>query len=212
MRTQIGFCVSALVLAAVGAVLFVTASRPGDAEPSVNRSEKETGLAEATSASIKLRLGEIGAPESIREDKLIRSTQEPFPVAPKVAAACASPFSQSLPDPHEGKSIHVFVTSNGCDTMKSGRGVYPRGTVILKEKFADSAGKTPVLFTGMLKREKGFDKKSGDWQFFALNSDATRVTTDKTGSCIDCHAPYRATDFVSRSYLVEKIAANRPGP
>jgi hypothetical protein len=121
---------------------------------------------------------------------------------------CAPPPSHVPPDPHEGKSIHVYVASRGYDTMKTGKGLYPRGTVILKEKFADAAGTKPVLFTGMLKHEKGYCAASGDWQFFVLNADATSITTGDTRSCVGCHAPFRDTDFVSRSYLTAKVVTH----
>jgi hypothetical protein len=94
--------------------------------------------------------------------------------------------------------------------MMSGKGTYPTGTIILKEKFQDAAGTQTDLFTGMLKREKGYAPKTGDWEFFALNSDATAVTSaGNVQSCINCHAPLRDTDFVSRRYLTAKVAARR---
>jgi hypothetical protein len=209
MRTRFGLCAIALVFAAAASLLLLDLSPDGDAGQSLKRSE-ETGLTESTLASIKHRLEEIGARESSRDDKLVRVTEQPFPVTSRFAAMCA-PRPQQVPqDPHEGKSIHVFVTSGGYDTMKTGKGVYPRGTLILKEKFADAAGTKPVLFTGMLKRKKGYNAESGDWQFFVLNADATNVTTDNTRSCISCHVPFRETDYVSRAYLKGTDVARSP--
>jgi hypothetical protein len=167
----------------------------------------EIGLPESVLASIRHRLREIAAKESAREDKLVRVTREPFPSAPQIMAYCVSTIqSQS---PHDGHWIHVFVTSRGYDTMKTGKGTYPRGTLILKEKFADAEGQNPVLFTGMLKREKGYAPDVGDWQFFVLNADATFADTSDMRSCIKCHAPLRSTDFVSRRYLTAKVAAGK---
>jgi hypothetical protein len=185
---------------ALAATLFLALS----ARPS--RSEEPSGLNESTLTSIK-RLREIDAPESTRSDKLVRVTREPFPLAPQLQWGCA-PARRALDewrDPHEGKSIHVFVTSRGYDTMKSGKGLYPEGTVILKEKFADAAGTKPVLFTGMLKRKKGYNPQAGDWQFFVLNSNATKFETRGMRSCANCHEPFHDTDFVSRNYLTAKV-------
>jgi hypothetical protein len=207
MRTQVGLCAIALV--GVGAVFsLVLAFSPGaPARAPLKRSAEETGLSESVLASIQHRLREIGVGESAREDRLVRVTSEPFPIDPRIATMCAQQASN--PSPHQGRWIHVFVTSRGSDAMKTGKGLYPLGTVILKEKFADAAGTKPVLFTGMLKREKGYNTKAGDWQFFVLNTDATTVTTDHTQSCINCHAPLRATDFVSRRYLTDQVAAHK---
>jgi Cytochrome P460 len=206
MRTRFGLCALALVIAAGAWLLFLDLSPNGDAGQSLKRSGA-TGLTESTLASIKLRLEEIGAPQSTRDDKLVRVTREPFAIPVRAARLCAS-IGQS-PDPHEGKSIHVLVTSGGCDTMKTGKGVYPRGTVILKEKFADADGTKPVLFTGMLKRGEGYNAASGDWQYFVLDSDATSVTTGSMHSCIHCHVSFRGTDFVSRRYLTKDVVKGR---
>jgi hypothetical protein len=54
----------------------------------------------------------------------------------------------------------------------------------------------------MLKREKGYHPEVGDWEFFVLNSNRTRVTElGRIESCIDCHTGYKNRDFVSRDYL-----------
>jgi hypothetical protein len=214
MRTR--FCAIVLVLVAAVSSLVLAFSSGIYGWQSLNRSDEETGLPEAVLTSIKHRLREIGARESAWEDRLVRVTREPFPVARRIAAACA-PATQALwdpqnphNDPHDGQSIHVFVTSPGSDAMKAGKGLYPRGTVILKEKFADAAGAKPVLFTGMLKRDTGYNTEAGDWQFFVLNADATTVTIDNTRSCIHCHAPFRKTDYVARTYLKGTDVAHRP--
>jgi Cytochrome P460 len=207
MRTQLGLCAIALVVAAAVSVLVLALSPGGHAGESPKRSREEIGMPESVLASIRHRLREIGAKESAREDKLVRVTREPFPAAPQVMAYCRSAIqSQS---PHDGHWIHVFVSSRGYDTMKTGKGIYPRGTVILKEKFADADGKEPVLFTGMLKREKGYAPDVGDWQFFVLDADATFADTGDMRSCIKCHVPYRKTDFVARNYLTEAVAKGR---
>jgi hypothetical protein len=200
MRTQVGLRATALVMAAVAATLFPAVS------PRQSRSEESTGLNESTLTSIKLRLREIGASESTRGDKLVRVTREPFPLAPQLQWPCAPVWQarSEWRDPHEGKAIHVFVTSQGYDTMKSGKGLYPEGTVILKEKFADADGKQPVLFTGMLKRKKGYNPEAGDWQFFVLNSNATKFETRGMRRCANCHEPFHDTDFVSRNYVTAK--------
>jgi hypothetical protein len=80
----------------------------------------------------------------------------------------------------------------------SGKGTYPEGTMILKQKLSDAEGRRTDLYTGMLKREKGYNSTIGDWEFFVLDSKATAVTSaGKIESCIRCHKAYRDTDFVS---------------
>jgi hypothetical protein len=210
MRTRFGLCAIVVALAAAVSSLVLAFSPDIYGWQSLNRSDEETGLPEAVLTSIRLRLEEIGARQSTRDDKLVRVTQEPYSIRSRFAAMCAPGPQQVLPDPHEGKSIHVFVTSRGYDTVKTGKGLYPRGTVILKEKFADAAGTKPLLFTGMLKCDTGYNTEAGDWQFFVLNADATTVTTANTQSCIHCHAPFRKTDYVARTYLRGTDVAHGP--
>jgi hypothetical protein len=109
--------------------------------------------------------------------------------------------------PHGDHWIAVFVTEDAAATMRSGTGIYPQGTIILKQKYADAAAKKTDLFTGMLKREQGYHPEVGDWEFFVLNSNRTRVSDlGRIESCVDCHVGFKDHDFVSRDYL----ARNRP--
>ena len=86
--------------------------------------------------------------------------------------------------------------------MRSYDGVFPRGTIILKEKFSDSKAQNTELFTGMLKREAGYHPRCGDWEFFTLSADASKVTSrGKLASCINCHIEYRERDFVTKNYV-----------
>ena len=84
----------------------------------------------------------------------------------------------------------------------SGKGKYPKGTIILKQKFTDEAAKNTEFYTGMRKRQAGYNPEAGDWEFFTLNRSGHTVTArGKIESCMDCHTKYKATDFVSRRYL-----------
>jgi hypothetical protein len=210
MRTRFGLCAVVLALAAAVSSLVLVFSPGIYGWQSLNRPDQETGLPEAVLASIKHRLREIDAPESTGEQKLVCVTQQPFFVRPWDAMLCRGPWPTDPPTgPHARHWIHVYVTRNGYDTMKTGKGTYPRGTLILKEKLGAADATKAELFTGMLKREQGYSAESGDWQFFVLNSDATTVSTGNTRSCIHCHAPFSDTDFVSRSYLTTTAVAGQ---
>ncbi|MGC4007283.1 MAG: hypothetical protein QM811_30800 [Pirellulales bacterium] len=110
--------------------------------------------------------------------------------------ACeAPPGPRTLPEnnPHAAHDVHVYVGEAGKAAMLSGRGEYPVGTVILKEKLpatrpeplrgnqpnapapAPVAAPQPELFTGMLKREKGFHPECGDWEFFVVDGAAKHM-------------------------------------
>ncbi|HSH16054.1 MAG TPA: cytochrome P460 family protein [Verrucomicrobiae bacterium] len=110
--------------------------------------------------------------------------------------------------PHDDFWIHVFINPEAADIIKSGKGIYPEGTIILKQKFLDAGAKQTEFYTGMRKREKYYNPDYGDWEFFTLDSTATKVTArGKIDSCMDCHANWKETDFVSRKYLRPTPAA-----
>jgi hypothetical protein len=54
----------------------------------------------------------------------------------------------------------------------------------------------------MIKREKGFSPKSGDWEFFVLEGTLEKVEKrETTGSCAKCHTQAGKTDWVFKTYL-----------
>lgn len=158
-----------------------------------------------------------------RLDKMTRVTAKPQFMSSIVITACGPgmslsqfqttsaptppPAMKSKPsdiNPHVDKFFHVYVTNTGAEILKSGKGVYPEGTVILKEKFSDADGKTTELFTGMLKRGKGYNPDAGDWEFFVLSGDAKKITQrGKIESCMNCHDSYQSTDYVTRNYPMD---------
>jgi hypothetical protein len=131
----------------------------------------------------------------------IRVTKQPFRVEPVPSTLC---INTPPGGPHSTHWIDVFVTLHGYDVMKNGRGVYPEGTVILKQKYSDPGRRQTELFTGMLKRKQGYDPDMGNWEFFVLDaSRASVLAFGKIESCSECHASFKRTDFVSREYMAD---------
>lgn len=136
--------------------------------------------------------------------EMTRVTAKPFRVEWAGSPLCQRPNVISH-SPHGMHWIHVFVSSIGTNAMAKGKGTYPVGTVILKQKFLDAAGTNTDFYTGMRKRETGYNPELGDWEFFILDRGGSMVTArGRIESCMDCHAKYPATDFVSRRYLIAK--------
>ena len=101
---------------------------------------------------------------------------------------------------HESSYINIFISTNAPLTGKTRNLKYPvpTGTIVLKQKLtAPDKGET-ILFTGMLKREKGYNPSSGDWEFFTIDGKEQTITArGKIDSCIDCHKAYKNTDYLS---------------
>jgi hypothetical protein len=112
--------------------------------------------------------------------------------------------------PHFEKYAHVYVSQEGnyamhTHSITTGTNVvrFPVGTIVLKEKFSDATAKHTELFTGMVKREAGYNPECGDWEFFTLSANANKVTSrGRLQSCMDCHVDYKYSDFVTKDYPI----------
>ena len=101
---------------------------------------------------------------------------------------------------HFDRYMTVYVNPVGEKAMVKG-GIFPIGSIIVKEKRETKTGPI-VLSTVMIKREKGYNPACGDWEFAALNADATKTDGDgKLESCMKCHKDQAKKDFVYRTYV-----------
>jgi len=175
--------------------------------------DKDASAKREILAAVRLGLRQDFPADAPRIKKLVGVTERPFyvePTATSVACASVTQSNPMLDSPREEHWIHVYVTPSGQRTLVTGKGEYPEGTLILKQKFFDEKGTKTDLYTGMRKREKGYNPAAGDWEFFVLNADATSVeSVGRLRSCIGCHAPFRSTDFVSRRYVTAKDVARK---
>ena len=137
--------------------------------------------------------------------------KKPQVIASEVAIMCARPTeAQSDMDannPHNDKFITVYVNDIGKDEMMTKK--YPQfsvGTVIVKEKLTTAESKEAELLTVMIKREKGYNPKVGDWEFLTFNGAGTETTArGKLENCQTCHLVEKSTDYVSRKYLPYEV-------
>ncbi|MEZ4722469.1 MAG: hypothetical protein R2813_11410 [Flavobacteriales bacterium] len=111
--------------------------------------------------------------------------------------------SPSLGNAHAGNDSTVTRKVYFLDSQSASDGKYPVGTMIIKH--TSNGDGTLEEYTGMLKRESGFNAGSGDWEWFVLNADGS-VAKDNdgmelrggnllSGFCLGCHS-HAATDYV----------------
>ena len=119
------------------------------------------------------------------------------PASPKMVQA------EQKENPHFQRMISVYVNKIGEKAMMKG-GTFPAGSIIVKEKL-DEHSMMPVLSTVMIKRNKGYNPKCGDWQFASTDAYTTKVTADgKLESCMNCHKDQAKKDFVFKTYVGRK--------
>lgn len=131
---------------------------------------------------------------------------------PEVSKSCLAPnlgWKDSTVDPAAGSFISVYVNNTGRQAMTESRMPrFPVGSVIVKEKHPTKDDKAPELLTVMIKREKGFNPTSGDWEYLVTDGLAKQVQgRGKLANCMGCHEKRKDADFVFRQYLPKKVIA-----
>lgn len=164
-------------------------------------------------------IAHIGA-EPLISDKLLfrrlwnptffhRVTKERVPLAAKYATLCGelrNPADHTTLTGNRDAAIHVHVSPEALEAFKEERYPLPEGTIILKEKFSSIDAASPELYTGMLKREKGYNPKVGDWEFFTLSGNRHAITSrGRIESCMDCHQARAKSDYLMRASYREYI-------
>lgn len=138
-----------------------------------------------------------------------RVNPHPVDMDAVVSALCAAPSGPQSVDknPHLHKFITVYVNETGRRAMMEERVPnFPQGSVIVKEKLSAKDSAAPELLTVMIKRERGFNPQSGDWEYMVTNGDGTKVEArGRLSNCQACHVMNKETDFINRSYLPRDV-------
>jgi hypothetical protein len=110
-------------------------------------------------------------------------------------------------NPHRDKYFTVYVNGAGREAMLRQKApIFPEGSVIVKEKLPAKDSDTPELLTVMIKRKKGFDPASGDWEYAVVDGGGTMVEgRGNLQYCQSCHIANRETDYIFRTYLSEQL-------
>ena len=144
--------------------------------------------------------------------KWTRANQQTVQMEAAVAALCApaapvkqNPGVKPNPSPHKDKFINVYVNPTGQHALTLERSPhFPEGSIIVKEKLSSATSTTPELLTVMVKRQRGYNPASNDWEFLVVNGDTkTIIERGKLEHCTACHASQRGNDFIFRNYLTQ---------
>lgn len=142
-------------------------------------------------------------------DRYVRITEQPFEMHETTIEDCRPPeeFAVNPHKPAHPKTAfcHVYVNAIAKDTMISGQGAYPEGSIVIKSKLAAADDPTPELFTVMQKMADGYDAKHGNWKYTVVDGTTFRqFAAGRIDSCIACHDQYEETDYITREYIAEK--------
>ena len=129
----------------------------------------------------------------------------------QIAIQCVAPTAKQSEmetgNPHRDKFITVYVNDIGRHAMMEEKVPrFPQGSVIVKEKLPSRDSSEPELLTVMTKREPGYNRQNGDWEYIALDGSGKSVQArGRLESCQACHMMVQATDYVSRNYLPYQV-------
>ena len=128
---------------------------------------------------------------------------------------CRAPLLEERGNPHADGFINVYVSEAGREAyLKQKETAFAEGTVIVKEKLGKKGAKDAIELGVLVKREKGYAPKSGDWQYIFV--DAKGVVTDqqnKLENCAACHRLREKNDYVFRAIVPAPAKGNQvPSP
>jgi hypothetical protein len=132
---------------------------------------------------------------------------------------CAVPTRQQTletsDNPHRQKFFIVYVNETGRQAMMSqAKPSFPEGSIIVKEKLLAKDSPAPELLTVMVKREKGFNQGSGDWEYMVVNGrTASRATCSRAKRITSSAAIFQTSFDKSCGRRSRKIVCTptRPG-
>ena len=113
------------------------------------------------------------------------------PSRPKVAPA-------SSPEPDHSFSYGVVYANDlAAPEVSKSTPLFPVGSILVRERLPQLTSPIPTTVIAMLKRESGFSRATGDWEFFMMNgADMKLVSRETTGKCAACHTQAQKTDWV----------------
>jgi len=130
--------------------------------------------------------------------------------------SCVGPrtWDSNPVNPHVPRVFKLYVNPTGKAALLSMKATpFPVGSIVVKEKYVappmkkgDWAPKPlpknakPELLTVMIKREKGFNPASGDWEYQVVSGDVSKVETKSVDYCVKCHATATKQDYIFKRH------------
>lgn len=131
----------------------------------------------------------------------IKVTDKAVYVNPELAIQCIAVSEDQIraaridKGPHADSAIHIFMNESAFRAFPEKDGLYPEGSVIVKQKLRSGWRDTAAGVGGMVKRAPGFDADHGDWEYFYFE-DKSKIESGRLATCVQCHAKAAGTDYV----------------
>ncbi|MFO0753749.1 MAG: cytochrome P460 family protein [Thermodesulfovibrionales bacterium] len=103
-------------------------------------------------------------------------------------------------EPH-GALLTTYVNDVAYESLRSGRGVLPDDSLIVKENY--TADKTLSSLTVMYK-VKGYSPKAGNWFWAKYTPEGKAEAAGDLEMCITCHGKNKENDYIMTEKLRKK--------
>lgn len=175
-----------------------TASTAGASEARVD--VKSTGVEDELANFAEYREWHKANPELARMSDVVAWMCRNL--TPEEAAKMRKELEGTHKVAQQWKTFTVFVNDLGKDRLLGvTKGEFPVGSILVKEKHDQDDTSTSELLTVMVKREKGFAPKVGDWEFLVLDGFAKAIQKGDSKTCVSCHTSVSENDFVYADYV-----------
>ncbi len=147
-----------------------------------------------------------GVPMPIQDGNMTRIIMPDQTITLKNPIRRTEKPEKRLDDPRQNFQTESFGVVYANDLAKAEiekqKPRFPVGSIIVREKNAVIDSGTPETVIAMVKREKDFSRKTGDWEFFTFNGADLKMQKRETKSdCAKCHANVKESDWIFRNYL-----------
>ncbi len=125
---------------------------------------------------------------------LTNITPQPVQLTDPLALLCSAPLNTDI---HGAAWANFLVSTKALKEWKAQAKEYPKGTALVKTKYADAKGDTTLLHTVMVKREPGYNPEGGDREYVVAGARSNVLARGKLTSCMECHSRYKDTNCVA---------------
>ncbi len=112
----------------------------------------------------------------------------------------------ALPSADHNAWFDIYVNAIAKKAYVEKSSLLPVGSIVLKPLFPDEQRSEIAKLTIMLKMEKGYDTKHGDWWYGVYDESGMEGwNRGKIKACIKCHAQAKETDYMFSKIMMESI-------
>ncbi|MDR4507629.1 MAG: cytochrome P460 family protein [Candidatus Brocadiaceae bacterium] len=92
-----------------------------------------------------------------------------------------------------GDILKLYLNTPALDTVINKRGVFPHGSLLIKEIYTDDR---ELFLVTVMYKVKGFYPEGNDWYWVKYSSDGEVRLEGKVTVCIECHVGVADNDYI----------------